>query len=60
MKKAQEKKIAKIARKFQKEMQALVDDNKSGITGISIGIPGEKMITVAGEPNEAPQTKNDN
>ena len=37
----QDKKIRKIAEKFKKQMQDIVDDDKSSVTSISIGIEGE-------------------
>ncbi len=37
----QDKRIRKIAEKFKKQMQDMVDDNKSGVTSISIGVDDE-------------------
>ncbi len=37
----QDKRIKKIAEKFKKQMQDIVDDDKSSVISISIGIEGE-------------------
>jgi hypothetical protein len=44
------KKLLAIGARFRKEMQRLVDDNKSGITGITISSPrvnGGKETVIA-------------
>lgn len=46
-------KIKKIAKKFQRNMQKIVDDSNGGIIGISIEIGGEKTLIAGKEENDA-------
>ncbi len=47
----QDKKVRKIAEKFKKQMQDMVNDNKSGVTSISIGI-NDEMHEIAKKETE--------